>query len=88
MVYLSEITAATLTFRDRTADVTYYADETLFLHATSDGLSLTVAIPFCADFLRFFFVASNAIWAHFPGAKLRISPILYPLNTMNKTKLT
>ena len=36
VVYLSEITTTTLTFRDRNADVTYCADVTLFLHATSD----------------------------------------------------
>ena len=40
---LSEITARTLTFLDGTADVTYCADVTLFLHATSDGLLLTAA---------------------------------------------
>ena len=34
-VYLSEITAKALTFCDRTDDVTYCADVTLFLHATS-----------------------------------------------------
>ena len=33
----------TLMFRDRTADVTYCANVTLFLYATSGGLSLTVA---------------------------------------------
>ena len=47
VVYLSEITMKTLTFRDRTADVTYCADVTLFL---SGRLSLTVVF-FCADFL-------------------------------------
>ena len=40
---LSKIKARMLTFRDRTADVTYCADVTLFLHATSDGLSQTAA---------------------------------------------
>ena len=40
---LSKITPRMLTFRDRTADVTYCADVTLFLHATSGGLSLTAA---------------------------------------------
>ena len=43
IVYLSEITATTFTFRDRTADVTYYADVTIFLHATLGGLSSTAA---------------------------------------------
>ena len=33
---LSKITARMLTFRDRTADITYCADVTLFLHVTSD----------------------------------------------------
>ena len=40
---LSKITARMLTFRDRAADVTCYADVTLFLHATSGRLSLTAA---------------------------------------------
>ena len=35
VVYLSEITAKTLTFRDRASDVTYCTDFTLFLHTTS-----------------------------------------------------
>ena len=74
-IYLSEITATTLTFHDRTADVTYCADVTLFLHVTSGGLSLTAAF-FCGDFLRF--IALNAIWAHFLGAKLRFHPTFYP----------
>ena len=51
-------------FRDRTADVTYCADVTLFLHARSGGLSLTAEF-FCADLLRF--IALNAIWDHFLG---------------------
>ena len=41
VAYLSEIT--TLTFRDGTADVTYCADVTLFLHVMSGGLSPTAA---------------------------------------------
>ena len=40
---LSKITARMLTFRDRTTDVTNCADVTLFLHATSGGLSQNVA---------------------------------------------
>ena len=40
---MSKITARMLTFRDRTADVTYCADVTLFLHTTSGGLSQTAA---------------------------------------------
>ena len=64
VVYLSEITAKTLTFCDRTDDVTYCADVTLFLQATSGGLSLTATF-FGTDFLRF--IALNAIWAHFLG---------------------
>ena len=61
---MSEITAKALTFCDRTDDVTYCADVTLFLHATSGGLSLTAAF-FWTDFSRF--IALNAIWAHFLG---------------------
>ena len=49
------------TFHDRTADVTYCADVTLFMHATSGGLSLNAAFFFffffffffCSDFLLF-----------------------------------
>ena len=41
---------------------------------------------FCVDFLRF--IALNAIWAHCLGLKLHFRPILFPLNTLNKTKLT
>ena len=40
---LYKITARMLLFRDRTADVTYCADVTLFLHVTSGGLSLSLA---------------------------------------------
>ena len=40
---LSKITARMLTFHDRTADITYCTDVTLFLHATSGGLALTAA---------------------------------------------
>ena len=43
---LSKITARMLTFRDRTADVTY------FLHVTSGGLPLTAAFSLCR-FLAF-----------------------------------
>ena len=85
LVYVFEITATTLAFRDRTVDVTYCADVSFFLHATSDGLSLSAAF-YCADFLRF--IALNAIWAHFLGTKLCFHPILYHLNTLNKTKST
>ena len=36
-----------LTFHVRTADITYCADETLFLHATSGGLPSTEAFCLC-----------------------------------------
>ena len=42
-------------------------------------------IFFCADFLDF--IALNSIWPHFLGTKLRFYPILYPLNTLSKSKL-
>ena len=45
VVYLSDITTTTLTFRDRTADITYCADVTLILHAKSGGLPCLC--PFC-----------------------------------------
>ena len=82
---LSKITARMLTFRDRTTDVTYCADVTLFLHATSGGLSQTAAF-YLANFLRF--IALNAIWPHFLCTKLCFYPTLCRLNTLNKTKLT
>ena len=44
---LSKITARMLTFRDRTADVTYSTDVTPFLHASSGGLLLTAAFSLC-----------------------------------------
>ena len=84
MVYLSEITARTLTFRGRTADVTYCADVTLLLHTTSGRQTQTAAF-FWTDYSRF--MALNAIWAHFLGTK-PFYPLLYLINTLNKTKLT
>ena len=42
-IYLSGIMARMLMFLDGTGDVTYCADVRLFLHATSDRLSLTAA---------------------------------------------
>ena len=60
-------------FRDRTADITYSADVTLFLHDCH-----WLRHFFYADFLRF--IALNAIWARVLGAKLRFNTILYPLN--------
>ena len=42
-----------LTFQDRTADVTYYADLMLFLQVMSGSLSLTVAFFVC-QFLAFY----------------------------------
>ena len=49
---LSKITVRRLTFRDQTTDITYCADLTLFLHARSGGLSLTVAFSL-RQFLAF-----------------------------------
>ena len=84
VVYLSEITMRTLTVHDRTADVTYCADITL---ARDVRWTITDCSIFsCADFSRF--IALNAIWSHFLGAKLCFHPILYLLNMLNKTKLT
>ena len=73
---MSKITARTLTFGDRTADVLFCAEATLFLDATSGGL-LLIAAFFCADLMRF--IALNAIWPRFLGAKLSFHPILYRL---------
>ena len=42
-----------LTFRDGTVDVTYCADVTLFLHATSGGLSLNAGFSL-RQFLAFY----------------------------------
>ena len=43
-------------------------------------------IFFCANLLRF--IALKAILGYFLGAQLCFHPILCPLNTLNKTKLT
>ena len=67
--------ARTLTFRDRTANVTHCAEVTLFLHATSGGLSLTAAF-FCADSLHL--IALNVIWPHFSRYKTAFSPNTIP----------
>ena len=88
VVYLSEIIATSLTFHNQTADTTYCADHdvpTLFMLRRLAGCHW-LQHCFSANFLRF--IALNAIWAHFLGAKLRFHPILYPLNMLNKTKLT
>ena len=83
VVYVSEITATTLTYRDRTTDVIYCADVTLFLHATSGGLSLTAVLR---RFLAFY--CFKCYLGSFSRSRLRFHPILYPTNTLNKTKLT
>ena len=63
--YLSEITPMTLTFRRRTADVTFCTDVKLFLHATSGRLPLMIAAmivcspTFCA------LIVWNGIWTIF-----------------------
>ena len=64
-------------FHDRTADVTYGADVTLFLHATGGLLSLTAA-----DFHCF-----KCYLVSFSRCKLRFHPILYLQNTLNEAKL-
>ena len=83
VVYLSEFTATILTYHDRKADVTNHVNVPLFLHATS---GTDCSIFFLRRFLAFY--ASNAIWAYFLGAKMRFRALLFPLNTLNKTKLT
>ena len=50
---LSEITKRTLTFRDRTVDVTNYDYATLLLHATSARLSSSPIS--CVSFLQMLF---------------------------------
>ena len=74
VVYLSEITVTTLTFRDRTADVTYCADVTLFLHATSSG---------CHRFRHFYAPISCVVLLYMLfglilGGKLHFHPIIHP----------
>ena len=54
-----------LTFRDRTADVTYCANITLFLHAKSRGLSLSVVFS-----LRRFFAFHLASFSTYKTAFL------------------
>ena len=72
--YWFEIMVTTLTFRDRTADVTYCADVTLFLHVRRNVTDCGI---FSAP-ISCVFIALNAIWSHFRGAKLRFYPIVYP----------
>ena len=86
VVYLSQITVTTLTFRDRTDDVTYCAHITLFLQATSVGLSLTSAFFFLGRFLAFY--CFECYLGSFSRCKNVFSPIIIPINTLNKTKLT
>ena len=77
-VYMSEITtttAMTSAFCDRTADNTYCADVTLFLHATSGGLSMTVAF-FLHRFLTLY--CFKYYLGSFSRCKTAFSPILYP----------
>ena len=82
VVYLSEITVTTLTFRDRTADVTYCADVTLFLHATSGGCHRFRHFLW-PDFLRCItcYLGSFSRW------KTAFSPNNTPQDTLNKTKI-
>ena len=77
---LSKITTMMLAFRDRTADIAYCADLTLFLHATSGGLSQTAAFS-----LRRF-LAFHCFKCYL--ASFYRYTILCRLNTLNKTKLT
>ena len=56
-------------FRDGPADVIDCAVVSLFLHATSGGLSQTVAFSL-RPFLGF--IALNTVWPHFLGTKLFI----------------
>ena len=69
---LSKITVRMLTFRDRTADVIYYADVTLFLRAFS-----------LRRFLAFY--CFKYYLASFSRYKTAFYPILFRLNTPNKT---
>ena len=76
-MYLSEITATTLTFRARTAGVTYCADVTLFLHSTaSSGLSLIAAF-FLRRFLAFY--CFKCYLASFSRCQTVFSPNMIPL---------
>ena len=79
---LSKITVRMLTFRDRTADVIYCADVTLFLRATSGGLSQTSAFSL-RRFLAFY--CFKYYLASFSRYKTAFYPILFRLNTPNKT---
>ena len=73
-----------LTFRIRTADGTYCSDVTHFLHATSGGLSPTVAFSLCR-FLALY--ALKFIRPHFLGTKLRFYPILCPWTHLRNTEI-
>ena len=73
-----------LTFRVRTADVTYCTDVTLSLRTMSSRLSATSAFSFCWSM---HYIALKFIWPHFLGTKLSFLPNIMPLNTLNKTRL-
>ena len=64
-----------LTLRDKTDDVTYCADVTCFLHATSGGLSLTVAFFLCRFFVFYCFKCDLA---SFSRCKTAFSPNSMP----------
>ena len=65
--FLSEITPMTLTRRRRTADVTFCADVTLFLHATSGRLPLMIAAMIVCSPTFCVLIVWNGIWTHFLG---------------------
>ena len=75
VVYLSEIMATMLTVCDQTADVTDCADVTLFLHATSDGLSLSAAF-FLRRFLAFYYF--KCYFGSFSRCNTKFSPNIIP----------
>ena len=65
----------TLTFCDQSADISYYAEVTLFLHTTSDRLSLTAAFFLC-QFLVFY--CFKCYLGSFSRCKTVFSPNILP----------
>ena len=68
-----------LTFRVRNADVTYHADVTLSLRATSGGL-----FSFCRLLALYCF---KTYFASLSRYKIMFLPNIMHLNMLNKTKL-
>ena len=67
----------------RTADVTYYADVTIFLYAMSGELSPITTFSLCR-FLAFYWFKIYLSSLSRSATSLYFCPILWPLNMKNK----